>query len=122
MPKRPPKTCKLPGCRELAVKGFYCPEHTGLDQGRKPDYRPNAYQRGYDKKWAKFSREFLEKNPYCINCGKPATITDHVIPFEIMKEIYGGNTFRDEDYQPLCIRCNTIKGKRIDKKLKERSL
>jgi len=119
MPKKPPKTCRQPGCRELAVKGYYCPEHSGLVGGKKKDFRPSAYRRGYDKKWAKFSREFLRDNPLCEICGSPATVTDHRVPFEIMKKVYGGNTYRPEDYQALCTSCNTRKGRNEDKWMKE---
>lgn len=48
-------------------------------------WRGSAYQRGYDSRWNKARRTFLQANPLCIGClavgrTEPATVVDHVDP------------------------------------------
>ena len=118
MPQKPKRTCKKAGCPNThRNNNGYCDTHQ-LPRQRE-DNRPNAYQRGYDKRWFDFSRRFLKKHPTCRWCGAPADTTDHIIPFPIMKEMYGGNTYKEEHYQPLCKKCNDIKGKTEDKRMIE---
>lgn len=69
-------------------------------------------------KWRKASKAFLSKteNQFCVQCKKnhvltAATTTDHIIPLEICNDPYDENNF-----QPLCTRCNRIKGA-SDKKM-----
>ncbi|MGX4772506.1 HNH endonuclease signature motif containing protein [Bradyrhizobium guangdongense] len=60
--------------------------------------RPNANDRGYDSKWSKARRAFLDKHPDCVMCGKPAVVVDHKIPHRGDKA-----KFWDKgNWQPLC--------------------
>lgn len=108
MPVKRGRTCKHPGCLNIAYRSDYCEKH----KPKKVDRRPNANQRGYDYKWQQFSKDFLMRHKWCKHCGKRAKVTDHIIGYEEMVRLYGGNTYKDEDYQPLCVSCNTKKGKR----------
>jgi 5-methylcytosine-specific restriction protein A len=68
--------------------------------------RPQAHKRGYDHKWRKRRKIFLEQNPLCVTClgDTPSRVTaarvvDHVIPHK-------GDTvlFWDEsNWQALCV-------------------
>lgn len=118
MPVRAKKVCKKPFCNNLHNnKNGYCDEH----QIKKEDnyYKENEYSKYYDWKWRKFSKNFLKKHPVCVKCGAKATITDHKIPIQIMIELYGKNVLQEKYYQPLCHKCNTLKGKEDKKVIEE---
>ncbi len=67
--------------------------------------RQSAYRRGYTKGWDKASKEFLKRNPLCVECGKPATETDHRIPHH-----GNGTLFWDvSNWQPMCKACHSRK-------------
>lgn len=121
MPKKPKRQCKKPGCPNLHdnPNGF-CDEHQLKKKTKetKDDRLPSS-QRGYDYKWKKFRDKMLKKYPTCVRCGAPAEVIDHKIPYPIMEDIYGGNTYKEEHYQPLCKRCNDLKGRREDKPMIE---
>ena len=42
--------------------------------------RPSAASRGYDHRWRKARRAFLDANPVCEQCDRPATVVDHRVP------------------------------------------
>lgn len=65
--------------------------------------RPSAYRRGYDAKWQKLSKWFLQQNPWCVLCGNPADHTDHIIPLSKG----GGNELTN--LQSLCHSCHSKK-------------
>ncbi|QZE15368.1 HNH endonuclease [Halosquirtibacter laminarini] len=72
--------------------------------------RSNPFYHTY--RWRKVSKEFLsrEENQFCVHCKMnhvlaPATTTDHIIPMEICDDPYD-----ERNFQPLCMRCNRIKG------------
>lgn len=67
-------------------------------------------------RWTKASRIFRAANPLCVRCKakgiiQPTEVTDHIIPPEIH-----GNFWDRDNWQPLCKKCNIIKGNE-DKKL-----
>jgi 5-methylcytosine-specific restriction protein A len=65
--------------------------------------RGSPSQRGYDRRWAKAAKAYLNEHPLCVMCqgeGRvtPATLVDHIIP-------HGGDVDRfwdDANWQPLC--------------------
>ena len=99
MPNRPPRCCNHPGCPRPAYHGSLCEEHA-KEQQRRQDAesptsaqrgygakeqqhhqdaaRPTSAQRGYGAKWQKRRTAFLRDNPFCEDCGRIATIADHV--------------------------------------------
>lgn len=113
------RQCRHIGCPNLVDqtnREGYCSDHAHEFKPFKRDQfgRRGANERGYDFRWMHWSRNFLSRNPQCCRCPRPATVTDHKIPFEIMKDWYGGNTYQDEDYQPMCTACNVQKGRTED--------
>lgn len=72
--------------------------------------RPSANERGYGSRWRRFAKDFLIKNPKCAICGKPAKVCDHKnIPAPVMLDMYGSFSMDPDEYQPLCVSCNTRK-------------
>lgn len=84
MPTSPPLPCRFAGCPRRARRGArYCDLHArGERGGRKPDERPSASARGYDRKWQRVRAAFLKAHPECSvgGCGERATEVDHVVP------------------------------------------
>ena len=71
---------------------------------RAPDRRASATARGYDYRWQKFAKQFLEDPAHrlcavCLANGKtePATQVDHIVPFA-----RGGEKYDVRNCQGLC--------------------
>ena len=92
------KPCSYPGCSNLA-NGRFCDEHmTAGDRNRG-----SASKRGYDNRWQKYRKSFLEQNPLCVICeregnAKVATVVDHIIPHKGDQELF----WDSNNHQPLC--------------------
>ena len=61
---------------------FSCPEHSA---GSPDRLRGSAAERGYDAKWRRARKRFLQRHPLCANCLSqgvltPATVVDHIVP------------------------------------------
>jgi 5-methylcytosine-specific restriction enzyme A len=66
-------------------------------------YRPNAHDRGYDRRWKRVSREFLWRRPWCVGCLAigvkcKATLVDHIVPHQGDQSLFWNST----NWQPLC--------------------
>ena len=108
------KFCRKPGCKRVVAGGGYCEEHQqpahSYDQ-----QRGTAAQRGYDHRWRKESRAFLQANPLCAECMKrgvvePSTCTDHIVPHK-------GDAVKfwtRSNWQPLCGPCHSSKTAKED--------
>lgn len=73
-------------------------QHKTAARHKARDTRPTAKARGYNARWARFSRAFLRANPLCEFClgqgvVKAATITDHDAPHRGDEELFWENTF-----------------------------
>ena len=132
------KRCKQWGCPNFHNnRNGYCdecnrkyrakhPDRYNEDGSKKTDWktyeekRGNFRQRGYDYKWDKFKKRFLLAHPTCALCGAPAQCVDHkTTTARQMMDAYGEFVYNDEDYQALCFRCNTKKGRTTDKESDE---
>ena len=132
------KRCKQWGCPNFHNnRNGYCdecnrkyrakhPDRYNEDGSKKTDWktyeekRGNFRQRGYDYKWDKFKKRFLLAHPTCAICGAPAQCVDHkTTTARQMMDAYGEFVYNDEDYQALCFRCNTRKGRTTDKESDE---
>ena len=65
-------------------------------QTRKPDVRPSAAARGYDRKWRRIRAQYLKSHPDCVVCGEPAEEVDHIV------SLADGGTHKWENLQSLC--------------------
>jgi 5-methylcytosine-specific restriction protein A len=115
MPSRSKRPCASPGCPNLVTSG-YCEKHKRNDYEYR---RGSASQRGYNSRWAKYSKWFLKQpgNHLCVlrlddKCGYASECVDHIQP---------PNGPDDElfwltsNHQPACIHCNSVKGHRTMK-------
>lgn len=123
MSLRNARFCREPGCSALTkhVSG-YCEAHRGKweEMNRRRDLRRGtAKERGYDSRWARYSKAFLAQPGHQLcalrldeGCAIVAQCVDHIDP----PDGPGDPRFWDPDnHQPACIHCNSVKG---DKKIK----
>lgn len=107
MPTKPKHPCSHPGCPALVESGKkYCPVHIKLH----PEYTRSASRRGYDARWQKASKQFLQAHPLCAKClvdGRytKATVVDHIIPHRGDKTLF----WDVSNWQSLCKRCHDRK-------------
>jgi 5-methylcytosine-specific restriction protein A len=83
------------------------------DRSRDPFYHTN--------RWRKESRAFLQEHPICVKCREkgltvPARATDHIIPKSICRDPWDRT-----NWQPLCTKCNNLKGAQDKKLIKKTS-
>jgi len=107
-PTKPMSPCRYPRCAALAVPGSaYCLTHR-REKGRE---RGTSKEQGYDNRWRKARRAYLNANPLCVECKgegrvEAATIVDHIIPhrgdYELMWDSEG-------NYQSLCTYHHQVK-------------
>ena len=107
MPKNPKRPCRYPGCPNLCERGTYCPEHSSESPDR---LRGNAAERGYDAKWRRARKRFLQRHPLCANCLSqgvltPATVVDHIVPHRGDRALF----WDEKNWQPLCKSCHDRK-------------
>ena len=116
MPLKPKVPCKHPGCPELVSVGQkYCENHKALH----PEEQRSAATRGYNSKWRRESKKFLELHPLCVRClekgiATPATVVDHIIPHRGDQELFWDRS----NWQPLCKKCHDHKTMTEDKEVK----
>lgn len=82
------------------------------DTQRTPERyaRPNAYQRGYGKRWQAASKGWLARNPLCVECERQGQIqqaecVDHILPHRGDMTIF----WDSDNWQSLCKRCHDRK-------------
>ena len=107
MPKHPKRPCRYPGCPNLCESGTYCPEHSAESPDR---LRGSANERGYDAKWRRARKRFLQRHPLCANCLSqgvltPATVVDHIVPHRGDHRLF----WDEQNWQPLCKACHDRK-------------
>jgi 5-methylcytosine-specific restriction protein A len=109
-PWSPLKACAAPGCPNRVVKGR-CPQHSKQAARLEDERRGSRHERGYDNRWAKYSKARLQQHPLCADpfhvhdeLGAFAECTDHVVPAWA-----GGDFWDPENHQSLCKACNTKK-------------
>jgi 5-methylcytosine-specific restriction protein A len=108
------KPCLHPGCNKL-TRETRCEEHKQLVQRLADKKRETASERGYNSKWQKARKTFLQKNPLCAECDKSnrvtaATVVDHIKPHKGDQKLF----WNKSNWQPLCKRCHDRKTARED--------
>lgn len=107
MPYRPKTPCHHPGCPELVEAGrLYCEKHLPL---HLEVTRPAA-KRGYNRRWQKVRKSYLEAHPLCVQCAKQgkyvrATVVDHIIPHRGDQKLF----WDQNNWQSLCKSCHDKK-------------
>ena len=69
----------------------------------KPKRKKTA-ERGYDIHHQRLSKALLIKFPLCAHCGKPAELSDHIVPIND-----GGARLDPANRQSLCWTCHNKK-------------
>ena len=105
MPARPKKQRTTP---ESKPQGFNDPDYRS-----RPEY--------HTARWQRLRKRFLEQpqHIYCARCKAQkryslAKVVDHIIPVEIC-----GDFWDESNLQPLCERCNRVKGVEDRKMIQE---
>ena len=107
MPYRPKTPCHHPGCPELVEAGrLYCEKHLPLH----PEVTRPAAKRGYNRRWQKARKSYLEAHPLCVQCAKQgkyvrATVVDHIIPHRGDQKLF----WDQNNWQSLCKSCHDKK-------------
>ncbi len=74
--------------------------------------RPSPSARGYDRRWQKIRRAYLNNNPVCVlqyeGCLRVASEVDHVVPLR------DGGTHDEDNLQAACKPCHSKKTARED--------
>jgi len=101
------KVCLLPDCPNLATRYGRCEAH---QRPRKPDNRPNAAQRGYNKDWQVVRAEYLAYHANCANpyCSNAATEVDHIV------SLRKGGTHEYNNLRAYCKPCHSRKTAKVD--------
>lgn len=74
-------------------------------EARKPRDYPKELMKVYNSKlWRNISKRNLAKHPECIECGRRAEVTDHIIPIR-----FGGAKFSRKNLQSMCHSCHSKK-------------
>ena len=85
MPTKLPRPCLEPGCPVLCHTPR-CEVHWRLYKRRYDaedvKRRGNSGQRGYGAHHRKWRKMVLARNPLCADCGRPATVADHIKPLK----------------------------------------
>lgn len=117
MPSRPPSACRRPGCAGL-VRAGVCSVCGPLRRRRDVEMderRGTAAQRGYGGRWQRLRQMYLRSHPLCVACEREGRVTaatdvDHIVP-----KRWGGQD-TDDNFQPLCHACHSVKTNREAKR------
>jgi 5-methylcytosine-specific restriction protein A len=88
-----------------------CTKHQQASQATDRRYRGTASDRGYDWRWARYSKRYLRAHPLC-RMGEQqgrveaAELVDHIIP---VKSAGDPGFYEESNLQPLCRKCHAIK-------------
>lgn len=117
MPHKPARPCRYPGCPGLTTDpSGYCPAHLKLTRRQYDTERGTAAERGYDSRWAEYSRLYRIENPLCVECLKEDRVTpsEHV---DHIKPVSGPDDplFWDPaNHQALCAHHHRVKSAKED--------
>ena len=103
MPRKPRPPCSVPGCPELTTGGR-CPTHEREAQQQRGTPGSSAY----GPRWPSTRRRYLYAHPWCVLCGRTATVADH---FPTSRRQLVAEGVSDPDgwsrLRPLCTSCHS---------------
>lgn len=102
MPRKPRPPCSVPGCPELTTGGR-CAKH----QREAEQQRGTSAERGYTTLWQRVRKAYLYRNPWCLLCGRMASVADH-FPLSRRQLVERGVSDPDAAHRlrPLCTQCH----------------
>lgn len=83
----------------------YCSMHIALEAtyGKRPAPKRRQSSEWHElynsARWRKARQEFLNAFPFCVVCGEPAKVVDHIRPHRGNIELF----YNPDNWQPLCI-------------------
>ena len=100
------RICPIHGLFDKTKQQPRCPKcKTIRDKTYDKKERNQESKRFYDSTpWRNLKKYFLNNNPFCIECGKPANTADHIVAIKD-----GGAKLDILNLQPMCISCHNIK-------------
>lgn len=105
---RAPRPCTKPGCRKLTDGTS---SRCDLHPYEKKRRTSSGYKYLYDsKQWRVLRRNHLKANPWCVVCGRLATVVDH-------KTVHRGDAklfYDPNNLQSMCKRDHDAKTARED--------
>jgi len=116
MPYAPGKICGRPLCNVRVPHGVtYCEQHEQewreKRKARKSTKRKAQYLDPGDlSKWRRVRAAFLQRNSICAECGRPATVVDHIVPHRGDAALL----WDEGNYQPMCSSCHSRKTAKLD--------
>lgn len=112
MPKRPPKPCTTPRCKNYATKGSKCDEH----QPKAGWSKESRHKRGYGYQWYKTKEAVLKRDKHlCQNCLRQGIFTlgdevDHIV-----NKAEGGSD-KMSNLETICKKCHKQKTREESKR------
>lgn len=101
------RECRKLGCKNLTdSKDGYCSEHSSEVYLRYDKHRLSSKERGYNYRWNKYRKWYLQHHPICMKCDKAAaSVVDHIIPHKGNDDLFWDMS----NHQALCKKCHDIK-------------
>lgn len=62
-----------------------------------------------NRKWRKFSKNYKEKNPFCVKCKEKGLIVASEVTDHIERVNTGGDVYDESNLQALCKSCHNSK-------------
>ena len=100
MPTKPNRICR---CGRVVPGGQRCPDCSAQWRRASDARRGSSSQRGYGSKWQRARAEFLKHHHWCVTCGKPANVVDHIKPHRGDQALF----WNKSNWQPMCDHCHS---------------
>jgi 5-methylcytosine-specific restriction enzyme A len=96
------KACEFPYCPNHASRGAYCREHARIQTKR-----PTRTAQGYDNRWLRFRRSYLQRHPLCVHCQERGDITPAREVHHLKKlRDYPELQYEENNLAALCSSCH----------------
>ena len=116
-PMKPARPCRYPGCPNLTDdKSGFCDAHRKAEMARYDSQRGTATQRGYDSRWAEYSRLYRKEHPLCVMCEAEGRIVVSEVVDHI-KAVTGPDDplfWEPSNHQALCLFHHSQKTMNLD--------
>ena len=109
MPTKPKRPCSYSGCPEL-TSVYYCETHQKKMDKEYNKRRGSSASQGYDARWRKARKIFLNEHPFCNVCGRVATVVDHIKPHKGNMVLFWDRS----NWQSMCKTCHDTKTAKED--------
>lgn len=91
-----------PTCPHRVSAQQPCPVHGTVARNSR---RPTDPRYGSER-WKQYSLRRRADHPFCVDCGRLADVTDHILSVRTHPELF----WDESNHASRCTRCNTVKG------------